>query len=57
MKLLGPEHPDALTSMANLASTYFGQERLVKVEELEVHALKMRERLLGPEHPDTGKHA
>ena len=35
-RVLGEEHPDSLTSMANLASTYRGQGRLKEAEELDV---------------------
>jgi hypothetical protein len=34
LRVLGQEHPDTLTSMANLASTYRNQERC---KEAEVH--------------------
>jgi tetratricopeptide (TPR) repeat protein len=52
-KLLGEEHPDTLTSMANLASTYWNQGRWKEAEELEVEVMKTSKRLLGEEHPDT----
>jgi hypothetical protein len=32
--VLGKEHPDALASMANLASTYWNQKQLNKAENL-----------------------
>ena len=35
-KKLGVDHPDTLTSMANLASTYRNQGRWEVAEELEV---------------------
>jgi hypothetical protein len=35
-RMLGDEHPDALTSMGNLASTYWKQGRWKEAEELEV---------------------
>ncbi|KAL4737696.1 hypothetical protein BDV11DRAFT_171685 [Aspergillus similis] len=52
-KVLGPKHPDTLTSMANLATIYFDQGHLVKAEELEVQVLESRKRMLGLEHPET----
>ena len=52
-RVLGPEHPDTLTSMANLASTYWNQGRWMEAEELEVQVMETRRRVLGPEHPDT----
>jgi uncharacterized protein YpmB len=35
-RVLGLEHPDTLTSMANLASTYSAQGQWKKAEELKV---------------------
>jgi nucleoside phosphorylase/tetratricopeptide (TPR) repeat protein len=49
----GPEHPDTLTSMANLASTYRKQGRWHEAEKLDVEVLEMRKALLGAEHPGT----
>ena len=40
-------------SMANLAMTYWNQERWKEAEELQVKALEIRQRVLGKEHPDT----
>ncbi|KAK7023014.1 hypothetical protein R3P38DRAFT_2709411 [Favolaschia claudopus] len=50
---LGKEHPDTLSSMENLASTYSEQGRWSEAEELEIAVLEARKRLLGKEHPDT----
>ncbi|KAK7048824.1 hypothetical protein R3P38DRAFT_3345817 [Favolaschia claudopus] len=52
-KLLGGEHPDTLTSMNNLAWTYWSQGRWSDAEGLQVAVLEIRKRLLGEEHPDT----
>ena len=52
-RVLGEEHPDTLTSIANLASTYKHQGRLNKAEEIEVQVIETRKRVLGEEHPDT----
>src|SRR6202522_216154 len=52
-KLLGAEHPDTLTSMANLASTYWNQGRWNEAEQLNVQVMDMMKKLLGAEHPDT----
>ncbi|KAH8727390.1 hypothetical protein GQ44DRAFT_825097 [Phaeosphaeriaceae sp. PMI808] len=38
-RMLGDEHPDTLTSMANLALTYRNQGRWKKAEELEVQVI------------------
>ena len=52
-KILGPEHPDSLTSLNNLAITYKFYGRWKEAEYLEVQVLEARERILGPEHPDS----
>ena len=52
-KVLGPEHPDTLTSMANLAVTYSGQGKYEEAGELELKVLDLSKKVLGPEHPDT----
>lgn len=51
--MLGEEHPDTLTSMGNLASTYSNQGRWKEAEELEVQVTETRKRVLGEEHPHT----
>ncbi|KAK7177352.1 Kinesin light chain 5 [Paraphaeosphaeria sporulosa] len=51
--VLGEEHPDTLTSMANLASTYRIQGRWKEAEELEVQVMETFKRVLGEEHPAT----
>src|SRR5437588_1493916 len=50
---LGMEHPYTLTSMANLASTYWNQGRWKEAEELFVQVMETSLRVLGTEHPDT----
>jgi hypothetical protein len=52
-RVLGQEHPDTLTSIANLASTYRNQGRWKEAEELEVQVMETRKRVLGQEHPHT----
>jgi hypothetical protein len=52
-RVLGAEHPDTLTSMANLASTYRNQGRWSEAEELQTTELEICSRVLGQEHPDT----
>jgi tetratricopeptide (TPR) repeat protein len=52
-RVLGPENPDTLTSMANLASTYRNQGRWTEAEKLNVQVMEIRKIVLGPEHPDT----
>ncbi len=51
--MLGPEHPDTLISMNNLALTIHAQGDLAGARKLEEEALAIRRRVLGPEHPDT----
>ncbi|EMD63677.1 hypothetical protein COCSADRAFT_118835, partial [Bipolaris sorokiniana ND90Pr] len=52
-RMLGDEHPDTLTSMANLASTYWNQGRWKEAEELQAKELGICSRVLGDEHPNT----
>jgi Tetratricopeptide repeat len=52
-RVLRAEHPDTLTSMANLASTFWNQGRWKEAEELEVQVIETSSRVLGAEHPDT----
>ena len=52
-KVLGPEHPDTLTSMVNLAATFSNQGKYEEAEELELKVLGVHKKLLGPEHPHT----
>jgi hypothetical protein len=52
-RLLGPEHPDTLTAMSNLASSLQSMGDLPGARELEERVVGVRTRVLGPEHPDT----
>ena len=52
-EVLGPDHPDALNSMANLASTYRNQGRWEEAEKLFVQVMETRKTKLGADHPDT----
>ncbi|KAF6787063.1 Kinesin light chain 5, partial [Colletotrichum sojae] len=52
-EILGQEHPSTLTSMANLASTFWNQGRWKEAEELDVRVMETSLRVLGEEHPDT----
>ncbi|KAK0487164.1 P-loop containing nucleoside triphosphate hydrolase protein [Armillaria novae-zelandiae] len=49
----GNDHPNTLTSMANLAVTYQKLGQLDKAEALEEETLKLRNKVLGELHPDT----
>ncbi|RDW63598.1 hypothetical protein BP6252_11143 [Coleophoma cylindrospora] len=52
-RVLEADHPDTLTSMANLASTYRNQGRWEAAEDLEVQVLETRKKRLGADHPST----
>ncbi|KAJ5007381.1 hypothetical protein K4K57_010796 [Colletotrichum sp. SAR 10_99] len=52
-EILGQEHPSTLTSMANLASTFWNQGRWKEAEELQAKELSICSRVLREEHPDT----
>src|SRR5579859_7646453 len=49
----GEEHPDTLTTMHALATTYLQQGDSAKAETLQEEVLEKRIRILGEEHPDT----
>jgi tetratricopeptide repeat protein len=51
--VLGPKHLSTLTSMDNLASTYWNQGRWTKAEKLDVQVMETRKTVLGHEHPST----
>ena len=52
-RVLGEEHPDTLTSAANLATTYRALGKYAEAEKIELDVLATRKRVLGEEHPDT----
>jgi len=52
-RVLGPEHPDTLVSIHNLASTFRDQGWWKEAEELQAPVLEAWKRILGPEHPHT----
>jgi hypothetical protein len=52
-RLLGPDHPDTLTSRDNLAAAYQAAGRTTEAITLYEQAFAARERTLGPDHPDT----
>jgi hypothetical protein len=52
-RVLSDEHPDTLTSMGNLAATYFQQGRQNEADELALQVLEKRKKVLGDSHPDT----
>ena len=50
---LGPDHPDILRTVQNLANIYSNKGRYDDAEELYKRVLTGREEQLGPDHPDT----
>ena len=50
--VLGPDHPDTLTTRNNLAGAYESVGRFGEAIELFEQVLAERERVLGPDHPD-----
>ncbi len=52
-QLLGPDHPDTLTSMSSLAIAFWSAGRLAEAVTLHEDTLKRRRARLGPDHPDT----
>ena len=52
-EILGPEHPDSLAAMSNLAETYRSQGQLRVSAEVEESVFEAAQRVLGIEHPDT----
>ncbi|MEH0516754.1 FxSxx-COOH system tetratricopeptide repeat protein [Streptomyces sp. B21-079] len=52
-RMLGPEHPDTLTSRNNLGNALFGMGEPAEAIRLLRQTLEGRTRMLGPEHPDT----
>lgn len=54
-QILGAEHLETLTSMANLASTYQSQARYDEAETFHKTVLSLRQRILGDAHADTAQ--
>jgi tetratricopeptide (TPR) repeat protein len=52
-RILGPDHPDTLTSRNNLAIGYRAAGRTAEAIEMDEQTLATFERILGPDHPDT----
>ena len=52
-RVLGPDHPDTLSSRNNLADAYRIAGRTGEAISLHEQTLAARERVLGPDHPDT----
>ena len=52
-QVLGPDHPDTLTTRNNLAVAYHSAGRFGEAIELYKRVLADQERVLGPDHPKT----
>ncbi len=52
-RVLGPDHPDPLTSRNNLAYAYRAAGRIDGAIAMYERNLADRERVLGPDHPST----
>ncbi|MBZ5654174.1 MAG: tetratricopeptide repeat protein [Acidobacteriia bacterium] len=52
-RVLGPEHPDTLRSMNNLANIFGDEGHGDEAEKISRETLEIRRRVLGPSHPDT----
>lgn len=52
-QLMGEDHPDTLTCMAHLASTYKELGRLNEAEALELEVMEKCKQLHGDDHPYT----
>ena len=49
----GPEHPETLTAMSDLALTYRQQGQWKKAEEINLQVLEISKDVLGQQHPNT----
>jgi tetratricopeptide (TPR) repeat protein len=52
-RLLGPDHPDTLAAMNNMAAALLQLGDLEQAREAAANALARRLQLLGPAHPDS----
>jgi len=55
-RVLGPEHPDTLLSMMNLANVYGYQGKYAQDQALHSQTLEIQRRVLGPEHRHAAFH-
>jgi hypothetical protein len=53
LRHLGPDHPDTLTSMANLAYSWRSQDFSVKALRLLSECFELQKKQLGVDHPET----
>jgi lipopolysaccharide biosynthesis regulator YciM len=52
-RVLGPEHPETLATMKDLADAYTQEGRIDDAERLLTTAVQGMRRVLGENHPDT----
>ena len=52
-RVFGPDHPDTLTALADLAAAYQQAGRLDEAISLREEVLADWRRVFGPDHPDT----
>ena len=52
-RILGMDHPDTITAMANLTATYRNMGKFTEAEKLDVQVLDASNRILGVDHPGT----
>jgi hypothetical protein len=52
-RILGEEHPDTISAMNNLASTFGDLGRRDEAAKMLQEVLDKRRQILGEEHPDT----
>jgi tetratricopeptide (TPR) repeat protein len=53
--VLGPEHPEVLTSFDHLGDTLYALRELPAARQAHERALAIRANQLGPDHPDTAR--
>jgi hypothetical protein len=51
--VLGPKHPETLTSMEDVASVAFGEGLYAEAEKSDREVPDLRREVLGPRHADT----
>ena len=51
--MLGPEHPNTLRIIYNLAVVLENKGNYKAAEGMQRHILELREKVLGPKHPAT----
>jgi tetratricopeptide (TPR) repeat protein len=52
-RVLGDEHPDVLSTMSNLATTYFRQGNYSRAAPIVLKVVEVRRRVLGAQSPAT----